>query len=148
MDQSEAEVHIIFWLWQKVQDEPLVSIYLLQSYSHTRSYRGTYGFIFGGRECCVFWRYSSRGDNCSAYKWPKNNVQCNAIPKIKKTRWNNILGENCIELANFTTSILDLMVANWIYWWHVSRDSKRIFATIKSTIDAVKFSNTIQLSTF
>jgi len=26
--------------------------------------------------------------------------------------------------------------------------SKRIFATIKSTIDAVKFSNTIQLSPF
>jgi hypothetical protein len=31
------------------------------------------------------------------------------------------------------------MVANWIYWWCVSGASKRIFATIKSTIHAVKF---------
>jgi hypothetical protein len=31
------------------------------------------------------------------------------------------------------------MVANSIYWRRVSRASKRIFATIKSTIDAMKF---------
>ena len=31
------------------------------------------------------------------------------------------------------------MVENWDYWRHVSGASKRIFATIKSTIDAVKF---------
>ena len=45
-------------------------------------------------------------------------------------------------------SIGDLMVANQVYWRHVSGASKRIFATIKSTTDAVKFSNTIQLSPF
>jgi len=47
------------------------------------------------------------------------------------------LGDNCIVFENFTTSIGDLMVANWIYWRRVSWASKRIFATIKSTIDAV-----------
>ena len=31
------------------------------------------------------------------------------------------------------------MVANWVYWWRVTGASKRIFATIKSTIDGVKF---------
>ena len=31
------------------------------------------------------------------------------------------------------------MVANWVYWRRVNGASKRIFATIKSTIDAVKF---------
>ena len=35
-----------------------------------------------------------------------------------------------------------------ILWGRVGGASKRIFATIKSTIDAVKFSNTIQLSPF
>jgi len=34
-------------------------------------------------------------------------------------------------------SIGDLMVANWVYWRRVSGASKWIFATIKSTIDAV-----------
>jgi hypothetical protein len=38
------------------------------------------------------------------------------------------------------------MVANWVYWRRVSRASKWIFVTIKSTIDAMKFSNTVQLS--
>ena len=55
------------------------------------------------------------------------------------------LGDNCIVFGNFTASIGDLMVANCVYWRHVSRVSKRIFATIKSTIDAMKFLNTIQL---
>jgi hypothetical protein len=41
-----------------------------------------------------------------------------------------------------------LMVALWVYWRRVSGAIKRIFATIKSTIDAVKFPNTIQLSPF
>ena len=58
------------------------------------------------------------------------------------------LGDNCIVFENFTASIGDLMVANWVYYWRVSGASKRIFATIKLTIDAVKFSNTIQLSPF
>jgi hypothetical protein len=58
------------------------------------------------------------------------------------------LGDNCIVFENFTASIGDLMVANWVYWRIASRASKRIFATMKSTIDAVKFSNTIQLSPF
>ena len=40
------------------------------------------------------------------------------------------------------------MVANWVYWRRISGASKRIFATIKSTIDAMKYSNTIQLSSF
>jgi hypothetical protein len=60
------------------------------------------------------------------------------------------LGDNCIVFENFMASIGDLMVANWVYWQHDSGVSKRIFATIKSTIDAMKFSesNTIQLSPF
>jgi len=49
------------------------------------------------------------------------------------------LGDNCIVFENFTASIGDLMVANWVYWRRVSGASKWIFATIKSTIDAVKF---------
>ena len=40
------------------------------------------------------------------------------------------------------------MMVNWVYRRRVSGASKRIFATMKSTIDAVKFSNTIQLSSF
>jgi hypothetical protein len=41
-----------------------------------------------------------------------------------------------------------LMVASWVYWRLDSGASKRIFATMQSTIDAVEFSNTIQLSPF
>ena len=55
------------------------------------------------------------------------------------------LGDNCIIFENFTPSIGDLMVANWVYWRRDSGASKRIFAIIKSTIDGVKFTNTIQL---
>jgi hypothetical protein len=58
------------------------------------------------------------------------------------------LGDDCIVFENFKASIGDLMVRNWVYWRHVSLASKWIFATIKSTIDAMKFSNTIQLSPF
>ena len=58
------------------------------------------------------------------------------------------LGDNCIVFENFTASIGDLMVANRVYWQRVSGASKQIFATIKSPVDAVKFSNTIQLSPF
>ena len=58
------------------------------------------------------------------------------------------LGDNCIVVENFTASIGNLVITNWVYWQHVSGASKRIFATIKSPIDAVKFSNTIQLSPF
>ena len=47
-------------------------------------------------------------------------------------RW--YLGDNCIVFENFTASIGDLMVANWVYW--------------RRYIDAVKLSNTIQLSPF
>jgi hypothetical protein len=50
----------------------------------------------------------------------------------------NHLGDNCIVFENFTASIVDLMVANWVYWWRVSGAIKWIFATIKSTIDAEK----------
>jgi hypothetical protein len=45
-------------------------------------------------------------------------------------------------------SIGDLMVVKLVYWGYVNKASKQIFATIKSTIDAVKSSNTIQLSPF
>jgi hypothetical protein len=57
-------------------------------------------------------------------------------------------GDYCIVFENFTASIGDLMFANGIYWPRVSGISKQTFATIKSTIDAVKFSNTIQVSPF
>jgi hypothetical protein len=58
------------------------------------------------------------------------------------------LGDDCIVFENFMVSIGDLMVANWVYCRRVSEASKRIFTTIKSTIDTVKFSNKIQLSPF
>jgi hypothetical protein len=58
------------------------------------------------------------------------------------------LGDNCIVFENFTASVGDLMVVNWVYWRCVSGVSKRKFAIIKSTIDAVKYLNTIQLSLF
>jgi hypothetical protein len=58
------------------------------------------------------------------------------------------LGDSCIVFENFTASIGDLMVASCVYWRRVSGASKRKFATMKSPIDAVKFSNTIQLSPF
>jgi len=41
------------------------------------------------------------------------------------------LGDNYIVFENFTASIGDLMVANWVYWRRASGASKRIFATIK-----------------
>jgi len=44
------------------------------------------------------------------------------------------LGDNCIVFENFTASIGDLMGTNWVYWWRDNGASKRIFATIKSTI--------------
>jgi len=66
-----------------------------------------------------------------------------------KTETTGKLGDNCIVFENFTVSIGDLMVANWVYWKRVNgAGSKLIFATIKLTIGAVKFSNTIQLSPF
>ena len=58
------------------------------------------------------------------------------------------LGDNCIVFENFTASIGDLMVANWVYCQRVSGASKRIFATIKSPFDALEISNIIQLSPF
>ena len=58
------------------------------------------------------------------------------------------LGDNCNVIENFTASIGDLMVENWAYWQRDSGASKQIFVTIKSTIDCMKFSNTIQLSQF
>jgi len=33
--------------------------------------------------------------------------------KMNSTRY---LGDNCIVFDNFTASIGDLMVANWVYW--------------------------------
>ena len=62
--------------------------------------------------------------------------------------YNWDLGDNGIVFDNFTASIGDLMVANLVYWRSVSGASKRIFATIKLIIDAMKFSNTIQLYPF
>ena len=58
------------------------------------------------------------------------------------------LGDNCIVFENITASIGDLMVANWVYLQHICGASKWIFAIIKSTIDDVKFSSTLQLSPF
>jgi hypothetical protein len=34
-------------------------------------------------------------------------------------------------------SIGDLMIANWVYWRRVRGANKRIFATMKLTIDAI-----------
>ena len=67
---------------------------------------------------------------------------------IRDGRSSLYLGNSCIVFENFTASIGDLMVASWVYWRLDSGASKRIFATMQSTIDAVEFSNTIQLSPF
>jgi hypothetical protein len=52
---------------------------------------------------------------------------------------------NCIEFENFTASIVNLMVANIRLLAPLTRRQQTQFATIKSPIDTVKFSNTIQL---
>jgi len=36
------------------------------------------------------------------------------------------LGDNCIVFENFTASIGDLMVANWVYWRCISGACKWI----------------------
>ena len=64
------------------------------------------------------------------------NIDVNLIDRRSES---NYLGDNCIVLENFTASIGDLMVANWVYWRRASGASKRIFATIEPTIDAMKF---------
>ena len=65
---------------------------------------------------------------------PKKNK-----PSTRKLYQNKYLGDNCIVFENFTASIWYLMATNWVDWRHVSGASKQIFATIQSTIDAVKF---------
>ena len=57
-----------------------------------------------------------------------------------------ISSDNCIVIENFTTSIVDFMVANIRLLAPQTRRQKAQFATIKSPIHAVKLSNTIQLS--
>ena len=47
------------------------------------------------------------------------------------------LGDNCIVFENFTASIEDLMVANWVYWQPWNRQ-----------LMPWNFQNTIQLSPF
>ena len=42
----------------------------------------------------------------------------------------DLIGDNCIVFENFTASIGDLMVANWVYWRCDSVACKWIFATI------------------
>ena len=67
---------------------------------------------------------------------PMCGIHFDSAPKIL---FQLDLGDNCIVFENFMASIGDLMVTNWVYWRRVSGASKRIFATMKSTIDAVKF---------
>ena len=93
--------------------------------------------------------YTSTLSNTSIILYDKSSSFCD-ITLSKRSRglvaWLNLmenhnlmestchLGDNCIVFENFTTSIGDLMVANWVYWRRVSGASKRIFATMKSTI--------------
>ena len=51
-----------------------------------------------------------------------------------------------IVFENFTVSVVDLMVANIRLLAALARRQQTQFAIIKSPIDAVKVSNTIQLS--
>jgi hypothetical protein len=51
-----------------------------------------------------------------------------------------------IVFEHFTASIVDFMVANIRLLAPLTRRQQTQFATIKSPIDAVKCSNTIQLS--
>jgi hypothetical protein len=59
------------------------------------------------------------------------NIDVNLIDRRPES---NYLGDNCIVFENFTASIGDLMVANLVYWRRTSGASKRIFATIESTL--------------
>jgi hypothetical protein len=64
-----------------------------------------------------------------------STVQCiSAIVTfgLRHVRLSKYLEDSCIVFENFTASIWDLMVPNWVYWWRVSEANKRIFATIKS----------------
>ena len=80
----------------------------------------------------------------NVHSCPNTNVFC-ISQDLKEVKI--YLGDNSV-FEDFTASIGDLMMANWVYWQRVNWASKRIFATKKSTIDAVKCSNTIQLSPF
>ena len=62
---------------------------------------------------------------------------------LQRTGTLLMLRDTCIVFEHFTASIGYLMVANWIYWWRVRGASIWIFASTKSTTDAVKFSNTL-----
>ena len=93
-------------------------------------------------------RSSVTYDRSVVYSW---NIVESGIKHHKPTKQSiNLLylGDNCIVFENFTVSIGDLMVANWVYCRRDSGANKQIFATIKSTIDAMKVSKTIQLSPF
>jgi len=60
--------------------------------------------------------------------------------------WLHLNGDNWIVFEYFTASIVDFMVANIRLLAPLTRLQYTQFATIKSPIDAVQFSNTIQLS--
>ena len=64
-----------------------------------------------------------------------SEVQCSAVLVMTVL----YLGYNCIVFENSTASIRNFIVANWVYWQCIYGASKRISATIKSTIVAVKF---------
>ena len=77
-------------------------------------------------------------------KWNENFI----VVKLCDVHEACYLGDNRFVFEDLLTSVIDLMIANWVYLWHVSGQSKQIFVTIKSWIDAGKSSNTMQLSLF
>jgi hypothetical protein len=129
--------HYIYILWLLIMVLLLIFIltYALLCYS------------FGVRYC---FSYCNQIKMLLVFLWRKPFFSC-WESLITIIVWSLIvmqLGDNCIVFENFTASIGDVMVANWVYCRRDSGATKRIFATIKSTIDAVKFSNTILLSPF
>jgi hypothetical protein len=129
---------IIWWLypnmvmrlinWFIVVQYKIISISIL--FSHTQAFNNwkrrnqqkSTGFL--PRFPWQFWILFFKNQLNLSYIW------------VSTRTWGDFhLGDNCIVFENVTASIGDLMVAYWVYWQLVSRD-------------AVKFSNTIQLSPF
>jgi hypothetical protein len=67
---------------------------------------------------------------------------------LKDVKDGYLLFQIIQKISSIEENQRDLIVTNCVYWRRVSGAIKWIFTTIKSTIDVVKISNTIQLFPF